>query len=202
MPLSEFYPLVEELLAKKADADEEDLTNKKNPAAFAPFVLDYLLKTKGVKRLAQRDLLRLIPTLYRLYHNKSPYAVAVARLLHMFSSSPAVKEGGVLVGRYTRRFKPLIEKYAASREARQLAPESESELAVTGGEALLTDVLSEFYPDVKDHPVYSWHFLRHLKPAKVSVDDYVLAVLHWYAHTQLHKDHHQFWRLLAREEPL
>ena len=197
MPLQEFGEMVEEILEKKMKADEEDLANKKVPADLPSFMLDSLLHSKGIKRLAQRDLLRFIPTLHRLFHSNSPFGEALSRLMLMFHHNPMIMEGAILAVKYSQLFRPLGEKYLKEREARQVPAETAGNLVSTGGLALLIDVLNQFYPILKDDDISLWHFLRQIKPAKCSTEDYVLAVLHWFSHTQKHQDHHQFWEALA-----
>lgn len=200
-PVADWLALAEELLEKKMEADTADLGQKKVPADFASFTIEYLLHTKGVKKLAQEALQVFIPTLYRLNRDNSPFAVALSQLLHMFSSSPASIEGAILAVRYSQLFRPLFGKYVKGREERHVSAETPGNLAFTGGEALLIDVLNEFYEPLMKDDVSLWHFLRQIKPLKVPVGDYVLSVVHWFAHAKKHMNHHEVWEAIAHGKP-
>lgn len=201
MGAGDWLALVEELLEKKLEADNTDLEQKKIPADLASFTVDYLLHTKGIKKLAQETLQTFIPTLHRLNRDNSPFARALAQLLHMFHHSPASVEGAVLAVRYSQLFRPLFGKYLKGREERNVGPETAGNLAFTGGEALLIDVLNEFYEPLMKDDVSLWHFLRQIKPLKVPVQDYVLSVIHWFAHAKKHMNHHEVWEAIAHGKP-
>lgn len=199
MSIVSFYNLMEEIMEKKVESDNTDLLASKRPAHFSDFTLEYLLKLHGVKKVAQKDISRLIPTLYQQYHADVQLAVLLARLLHVFHASPAPLEASVVVLRLALEFKPLAESYSESRNAMNLPPLSEAQRMLTGGEAPLYEVLTAFYDRFAVDSLFIWHFLRYLKPRAVSIPDYVCAVIHWFAHTKLHLSHEKVWEVMNGE---
>jgi len=199
MSIVSFYNLMEEIMEKKVESDKTDLGDGKKPAHFSDFTLEYLLKLHGVKKVAQRDISRLVPTLYQQYNANVHLAVFLARLLHMFHAHPAPLEASVLVLRLAQEFKPLADSYSESRIVRNLPPLSEAQRMLTGGEAPLYEVLTAFYDKFAVDKVFIWHFLRNLQPRSVNLPDYVCAVIHWFAHTKLHLNHEKVWEVMNGE---
>ena len=199
MSIVTFYNLMEEIMDKKVIADNNDLLEGKKPAFFSDFTLEYLLKLHGVKKVAQKDISRMIPILYQQFHADVPLSIFLSRILHMFHANPATLEATVVALRLAVEFKPLAERYAESRNVRNLAPLSEAQKMITGGEAMLFDVLGAFYDRFAQDQLFSWHFLRFLKPRTVTVADYVCSVIHWFAHSKLEVDHEKVWEMMNGE---
>jgi hypothetical protein len=196
MPVLEFYQLMSETLLKKLDQDNEDLANKRRPCNLPEFLFETLLKLKSVKKLAQRDLARLIPTLFNQVSSNITLALLYARLMHMFHHSPAPLEGLVLVTRYNKLFTPLVEKFAKVQAERRIRPKSEVEQAVTGGEASLEDVLDNFYEGVGPAEVYQKALLRYIQPHAGLSLQYLLSLVNWYL-GKTGKSAEDFWGLVA-----
>lgn len=169
----------DKMLDSKFEYDKEDLEGGKRPLLCSEFALEHLLKTLGNRRSAQDLLCSHLPTLYRLAQDGQPYAVLISRLAQLFNGSPAPLEGQVLVVQYRKLFQPLFEAYLKSRTDRKLPEKSPLDLAASGGEALLSTVLTTFYDKLVSAQFIVEHWLRHLKPSNVSSQAYILHLIYW-----------------------
>ena len=169
----------DKLLESKFEYDREDLEGGKRPLFFSEFTLEHLLKTLGNRRSAQDLLCSHLPTLYRLTMDGQPYATLVSRMIHLFHGSPAPLEGQVLVVQYRKEFQGLVEAYLKSRSDRKLPEKSSLDAAATGGEALLSTVMTTFYDKLVTAQFIVEHWLRHLKPANISLQDYLIHLIYW-----------------------
>jgi hypothetical protein len=172
---------LEELLDKKFEADKKAVLDSTQIQSINDFTLDYLKKSFGVESLAYKFLAQLITGLYRMYTDGQTYGMFFARFLQLFHPDPVPYSLSIYLLKIRSEFHRLSEKYErfladqgkGKDPSKDTYGRSNYEAAVTGGSALLGDVIELIYNSFSTDKDAGLKALELLKPSSVSYEDFV-----------------------------
>ena len=178
-----FYKFMEELMDKKFLSDKQDLAEQREIRSMMDFLPDYLTKTLGIQSLALKFLAQMVPSVHSLLADGHVYAAFYARLMNLFQSDPVYHALAVYLVKVRMEFQPLLDKYertmtepvkkADKKKKPQNTSKNTYEVAVTGGKALLTDVIELVYQLFAGDREAGLKALELLKPENVTHEDFV-----------------------------
>ena len=178
-----FYKFMEELMDKKFLSDKQDLAEQREIRSMMDFLPDYLTKTLGIQSLALKFLAQMVPSVHSLLADGHVYAAFYARLMNLFQPDPVYHALAVYLVKVRMEFQPLLDKYertmtepvkkADKKKKPQNTSKNTYEVAVTGGKALLTDVIELVYQLFAGDREAGLKALELLKPENVTHEDFV-----------------------------
>ena len=183
VPLSyiNVFKFLEEMMDKKYESDKKDIHDMRQMKSMTEFMMEHISRNFGVQTLALKFVAQFIPGLYQVYSQGHIYAIFFARILQLFHSDPVPYSLSLYLVRIRMEFSPLIEKYERflglnkknNSQTEKNHGRSGYEDAGTGGLALLGDVIELVYNIFSSDKESGTKALDLLKPALVSVEDYV-----------------------------
>lgn len=179
------FKFFEELMERKYEVDQGDLTALRRPRGMTEFMMEHLSRNFGLKSLAVKFLCQLLPALQTLYKQNHPYGSLFARLLQVFHRDPISLKLAVFLTRTRIQFNQLVEKTekektvqsssrSLPRKKQNLTSQQLFELAASGGEAYLADVIYLVYDMFEQARDYGQLLLSLIKPAAIDVSDFII----------------------------
>ena len=192
LQLAKFF---EEMMRKKLETDQMDIKSRRWPKSIPTFILDYLTRLFGLRKLAIGAVNQLMPTLERGCREGLGFAVLFARLAQVFHESPTPYSPALFVTRKMEDFSVLVEKL--QKEAG--SPKEPRHYSMTGGEAKLADVLPYIYSLFDCDKGCGKAVIRLIRPSTASDAEFELFHLGWKL-TKLAIQADSFYSLLSRHE--
>lgn len=180
MQLVNLFKLFEEMMEKKYEVDCQDIKAKRKPRNMTEFMMEYLTRMFGLRKLAEKELGRLIPALRKLNEQKHPTAMLFCRLLQIFHPEPVPFNMAIFLTRVRWEFQKLVDKAAKGtslmNKKRGLKTGNQAKSSskeYLGGNALLVDIFLQVYSIFENDKLSRAISISLLKPENVSVKDYL-----------------------------
>jgi len=163
LSLNQVLKFFEEVMDRKFETDVADMKAHRAPKAMQVFLLDYLTRTFGLRKLAVKMVCQLMPALLALHRDQQPEVVLFCRLLHLINPSPIPP----LLAIFLTKVRVEFAKYAKTYQAEH----SQSSLITR---AYLVDVFAYVYALFEDDFSSGTALLKRLRPETLPLDQYVL----------------------------
>lgn len=192
LQLAKFF---EEMMRKKLEADQMDIKSRRWPKSIPTFILDYLTRLFGLRKLAIGAVNQLMPTLERSCREGLCFAVLFSRLAQVFHECPTPYNAALFITRQMEDFSVLVEKLQKETGS----PKEPRHYSMTGGEAKLADVFPYVYSLFDCDKGCGRAVIRLIRPGAASEVDFELFHLGWKL-TKLAIQADSFYSLLGRHE--
>lgn len=159
--LTQVLKFFEELMDHKAEADQLDISAHRQPKSLQDFLIDHLTRTFGLRKLALKMVCQLVPALVLYHREQQPEIVLFCRLLQIINPSPVCLPLTVFV----TKVRTELGKYCRNYQV---------EHGGNGGKAYLVDAFAYVYAVFEEDREAGTELLRRLRPATVSLSDYIL----------------------------
>lgn len=163
LSLNQVLKFFEEVMDRKFEMDVADMKAHRAPKAMQEFLLEYLTRTFGLRKLAVKMVCQLMPALLALHREQQPEVVLFCRLLHLINPSPIPLPLAIFLTKVRVEFS----KYAKTYQAEH----SQSSLVTR---AYLVDIFAYVYALFEDDFSSGTALLRRLRPEALPLDQYVL----------------------------
>lgn len=159
--LTQVLKFFEELMDHKAEADQLDLAAHRQPKTLQDFLLDYLTRTFGLRKLAVKLVCQLVPALIVQHREQQPEVVLFCRLLQMINPSPVNLPLAVFLTKVRIEFVKYGKNY-------------QLEHGTSSSKAYLVDIFAYVYALFEDDHESGTDLLSRLRPASISLEEYIL----------------------------
>ena len=181
MPIANLFKMFEEMMDRKYEVDCQDIKAKRKPRYMTEFLMEHLTRMFGLKKLAEKELGRLIPALRKLNEQKHPTAMLFCRLLQIFHPEPVPFHIAIFLTRTRWEFQKLVEKAAKGTSLKnqkrglKIGPQAKGNSKdYLGGNALLANIFSLVYSLFENDKLSRAITISLLKPESVTMNDYLV----------------------------
>lgn len=117
MTLGNLIKLFETMMDKKYENDLRDLAERRRPADLSSYMVDYLIRNFGLKKLAYKSLNQIIPALSHYCKEHNHYVVLMCRLLNVFHTEPVSFSLSLFITKMRAEFSNFVDKNSKNQEA-------------------------------------------------------------------------------------
>lgn len=181
LQIANVFKMFEDMMDRKYEVDCQDIKAKRKPRSMTEFLMEYLTRMFGLKKLAEKELGKLIPALRKLNEQKHPTAMLFCRLLQIFHPEPVPFHMAIFLTRVRWEFQKLVDKAAKGsslmHQKRGLKLKNQAKNSskdYLGGNAMLVDLISLVYSIFENDKLSRAITISLLKPENVSVNDYLI----------------------------
>jgi len=159
--LTQVLKFFEELMDHKAEADQMDLAAHRQPKTLQDFLIDYLTRTFGLRKLAVKLVCQLVPALIVQHREQQPEVVLFCRLLQIINPNPVNLTLTVFLTKVRIEFVKYGKNYQLEHGA-------------STSKAYLVDIFAYVYALFEDDHESGTDLLSRLRPASISLEEYIL----------------------------
>mmetsp|Transcript_4491 Transcript_4491/g.4350 ORF Transcript_4491/g.4350 Transcript_4491/m.4350 type:complete len:406 (+) Transcript_4491:574-1791(+) len=164
MSISSLYRSCETMMDKKYENDINDLAGRRKPADIGSYMVDYLIRNFGIKKIAYKTLSELIPTLQHYCKQHNHYSILMCRLLHIYHSEPISLSLGIFITKMRVEFNNLSKNVGLIKGSNKLL----------GGNAFIIDLFGLINNIFETNKEVRTAILSLLKPEHVNKEDFFL----------------------------
>jgi hypothetical protein len=159
--LTQVLKFFEELMDHKAESDLLDLAAHRQPKTLQDYLIDYLTRTFGLRKLAVKLVCQLVPALILHHREQQPEVILFCRLLQMINPSPVNLPLAVFLTKVRMEFVKYARNYQLEHE-------------ISSSKAYLVDIFAYVYALFEEDHESGTDFLSCLRPSSISLEEYVL----------------------------
>lgn len=163
----------EDMLDKKYEADCADLEAKRAPRTFPDYMMDHLIRVYGLKKIAQKSLCQIIPTLEELNRRRHAYGTLISRLVQVIHHDPIPYQLALFLTKARVEFNKLVLNTEKDIKARGQGI-AKSENKDKEGMAYLVDLMNLIYNLFENDKYSRAKAISLLKPDSMSTEQFMI----------------------------